>query len=350
MNSIEQISDFVKKCSSQNRTVKISGTGSKSFWVDSHADELLTMQDYVGVIDYEPSELVMTVKAGTSLVEVNRILEKEGQVLAFEPPTFGDRGTIGGMVATGLSGPRRAYAGSVRDYVLGIRLIDGVGQDLHFGGKVIKNVAGFDVSRLMAGALGTLGVITEVSLKVMPKPQYETTLSLSMNETQAIQFMNQAASKPIPLSATSFYQGELRVRLSGAEVAVRAACKELGGDTIENAEQWWQSLQNQTAPCFDLTKPLWRLSVKSTAQPLGLSGQSLIEWGGAQRWINSEHTSSQIFKVAQEALGHAQLFRQGNPAHPLGSPLASSLIPIHQRLKKNFDPKAIFNPGLPGNF
>ena len=171
-----------------------------------------------------------------------------------------------------------------------------------------------------------------------------------MNESQAIHFMNQAASKPLPLSATSFYQGELRIRLSGAEVAVRAASKELGGETLENADQWWQSLQNQTASCFDLTKPLWRLSVKSTAQPLGLSGQCLIEWGGAQRWINSEHTPSQIFKVAQEALGHAQLFRQGNPAQPLGSPLATSLIPIHQRLKKNFDPKGIFNPGLPGNF
>ncbi len=299
MNSIEHISDFVKECSSHNRTIKISGSGSKSFWVDSHADQLLNMQDYAGVIDYEPSELVMTVKAGTLLTDVNRILEKEGQVLAFEPPTFGGEGTIGGMVASGLSGPRRAYAGSVRDYVLGIRLIDGIGQDLHFGGKVIKNVAGFDVSRLMAGALGSLGVITEVSLKVMPKPQYEKTLRLSMNESQAIHFMNQAASKPLPLSATSFYQGELRIRLSGAEVAVRAASKELGGETLENADQWWQSLQNQTASCFDLTKPLWRLSVKSTAQPLGLSGQCLIEWGGAQRWINSEQRhlrSSKLLK------------------------------------------------------
>ncbi|MDE2423560.1 MAG: glycolate oxidase subunit GlcE [Betaproteobacteria bacterium] len=350
MNSIEEISGFIKDCAERQRTIGIKGSSSKAFWVAPVADEALVMTHYQGIIDYEPSELVMTVKAGTSLLEVMNTLDKEGQVLPFEPPVFNHAGTIGGMVASGLSGPRRAYAGSLRDYVLGVRLIDGLGQDLHFGGRVIKNVAGFDVSRLMAGALGSLGVISEVSLKVMPKPQYEKTISLTMSESQAIHTMNELASKPYPLSATSYAQGELRIRLSGAEVAVKSAHAEIGGELLEDAEPWWQSIRNQSASCFDSQKPLWRLSVKSTAKPLGLSGQCLIEWGGALRWINSEHTPSQIFKVAEEARGHAQLFRKGNPNKPLSSPLSAALIPIHQRLKNNFDPKGIFNPGLPGNF
>ncbi|HQT82120.1 MAG: glycolate oxidase subunit GlcE [Ferrovum sp. 37-45-19] len=349
-NSITEIIEFVKNASQTERTINIAGSGSKAFWVNAQADLTLDMTHYKGIIEYEPSELVMSVKAGTPLDEVIHTLDREGQMLAFEPPLFSEGGSVGGMVASGLSGPRRAYTGSVRDYVLGVRVIDGLAQDLHFGGRVIKNVAGFDVSRLMVGALGSLGVIAEVSLKVMPKPQYELTLSYSLSETQALQKMNELASRPYPISATSFSLGELKIRFSGAEVAVKAAYRELGGEVVEKADLWWHSLRNQTYQGFHSQKPLWRLSVKNTAKPLGLSGQSLIEWGGALRWINSEHTPAQIFKVAVEAQGHAQLFRGGDPQHPISPPLSPTLIPIHQRLKHNFDPKGIFNPGLPGNF
>jgi len=349
-NTLQFLMDQVRDAHATATPLRICGGNSKSFWVAAQAPQELDLRPYAGVVDYEPSELVITVRAGTPLAEVESLLLQQGQMLAFEPPHHSPTATLGGAIASGLSGPRRASVGSARDFVLGVRMIDGLGRDLSFGGRVIKNVAGFDVSRLMVGALGSLGVITEVSLKVLPIPAFETTLEWTLQEAAALIRVNEWGSLPLPISATSLHNSRLRVRLSGAEVAVRAAMRQMGGDVVAEGTAWWQSLREQSAPCFETERPLWRLAVKSTAAPLGLSGAILTEWGGALRWIASDHAPAQMHKAAQDAGGHALLFRGGHPAHPQLGPLEPVLAQIHRRLKHAFDPKGIFNPGLPGNF
>ncbi|MHB8353623.1 MAG: glycolate oxidase subunit GlcE [Burkholderiales bacterium] len=349
-NTLQSLMDQVRNAHASAIPLRIRGGHSKSFWVAAQAPQELDLRPYSGVVDYEPSELVITVRAGTSLAEVESLLLQQGQMLAFEPPHYGPTATLGGAIASGLSGPRRANVGSARDFVLGVRMIDGLGRDLSFGGRVIKNVAGFDVSRLMVGALGSLGVITEVSLKVVPIPAFETTLEWNLQEAAALIRVNEWGSLPLPISATSLYNGRLRVRLSGAEVAVRAAMRQMGGDVVAEGGAWWQSLREQSAPCFETERPLWRLAVKSTSAPLGLSGAILTEWGGALRWIASDHAPAQMHKAARDAGGHALLFRGGNPVCPQLGSLDPVLVQIHRRLKHAFDPKGILNPGLPGNF
>jgi glycolate oxidase FAD binding subunit len=349
-NILDSLLDQVRAAHEAGTPLRIRGGDSKAFWVRASAETELDVRPYAGVVDYEPSELVVTVRAGTPLAELEQLLDQHNQMLAFEPPRFSSATTLGGAIAAGLSGPRRASAGSARDFVLGLRLIDGQGRDLSFGGRVIKNVAGFDVSRVNAGAFGTLGVITEVSLKVVPKPSFETTREFSLAEGPAIVRMNEWGGKPLPVSATSYANGRLRVRLSGAQVAVEAALRQMGGDEVTDGEAWWNALRDQTAPCFQGERPLWRLSVKSTAQPLGLSGAVMMEWGGALRWIASDHAAPQLFRAAQDAGGHALQFRNGDPLHPRFAPLDSVLARLNRRLKESFDPKGILNPGLPGNF
>ncbi len=347
---LQSLMDQVRSAHDANIPLTIQGGGSKGFWVKAEAPQTLNIKPYAGVVDYEPTELVITVRAGTPLSEVENLLAANNQMLGFEPPHYAPTATLGGAVASGLSGPRRANAGSVRDFVLGARIMDGQGRDLSFGGRVIKNVAGFDVSRLMAGALGTLGVLTEVSLKVIPRPQFETTLEWALPEAAAIIRMNEWGGQPLPVSATSFYNGQLRVRLSGAEVSVRSAMRQLGGEVVNEADAWWLSVREQSAPCFTSARPLWRLSVRSTATPLGLSGASLIEWGGALRWIASDHAPAQMQKAAQDMGGHALQFRNGHPARPHFAPLNPVLAQLNQRLKQSFDPKGILNPGLMAGF
>jgi glycolate oxidase FAD binding subunit len=345
-----QIQEQIRQAYSEGKTLAIRGGGTKGFWVSPKADAVLNLQGYAGILDYQPSELVVTVRAGTPLQQVESLLDSHQQMLAFEPPRFGFSATVGGTLACGLSGPRRANAGSARDHVLGVRILDGTGRDVKFGGQVIKNVAGFDVSRLMVGALGSLGVITEVSLRVVPKPPCEVTLEQAMSEVQAIETLNLWGGKPYPISASSYQSGRLRIRLSGSEMAVRSAQKVLGGEEISDGTLWWQSLREQTASCFELDKPLWRLSVASHAPPLKLSGQMLVEWNGALRWVATDHAPAQLQKAAKDAGGHATLFRGGKPEAPCLAPLEPALQTIHRNLKNLFDPKGVLNPSLPGNF
>ena len=349
-NTLHALMDQVRNAHATATPLRIRGGHSKRFWVAADAPQELDLRLYSGIVDYAPSELVITARAGTPLSEVEALLHQQGQMLAFEPPHFAPTATLGGAIATGLSGPRRPHVGSARDFVLGVRMIDGLGRDLSFGGRVIKNVAGFDVSRLMVGALGSLGVITEVSLKVLPVPAFETTLEWQLQEAAALARVNEWGSLPLPVSATSLQNGRLRARLSGAEVAVRAAMRQMGGDPVADGGLWWQSLREQRASFFETERPLWRLAVKSTAAPLGLSGALLTEWGGALRWIASDHAPAQLHKAAGDAGGHALLFRGGNPARPQLGALDPVLAQIHRRLKHAFDPKGILNPGLPGNF
>lgn len=311
---------------------------------------------YTGVVNYEPTELVITARSGTRLAALEAELSRQSQMLAFEPPHFGAGATLGGCVATGLSGPRRASAGAVRDFVLGVRMLDGRGEDLAFGGQVMKNVAGYDVSRLMTGSMGTLGLLLEVSLKVLPMPAMELTLRLPMSEAAAIEKMNVWAGRPLPISATCFCEGELTVRLSGAEPAVQAARSVLGGEEIPQGAVFWESVREQMHPFFHSQSPaqLWRLSVKSTAAPLSLPGRQLIEWGGALRWLligtgaEADQEGSMedaIRNAAKRAGGHATLFRSDEPFTAAFHPLPPAMMAINRRLKEKFDPMHLFNPG-----
>jgi len=268
-------------------------------------------------------------------------------MLAFEPPHFGGHSTLGGCVAAGLSGPRRAYAGSVRDTVLGARMLDGKGDDLRFGGQVIKNVAGFDVSRLLAGSLGTLGVMLELSLKVVPLPVAEATLRFEHTAADAITAMNEWAGKPLPVSATAWHDGKLHVRLSGAAAAVAAAIKTLGGERLDDADSraYWHGIREHTAAFFTAAHALWRLSLKPTTPPLNLPGAQLLEWNGALRWLATDADAGDVRVAAQFGGGHATLFRGDNKAAGVFHPLPPALMSIERKLKHTFDPAGIFNPG-----
>jgi glycolate oxidase FAD binding subunit len=337
---IDAFADTIRRAAGDGRTLRIRGGGTKDFYGVALEGDVLDTSGHSGVVHYEPSELVMTVRSGTPLTEVETRLAECGQMLAFEPPHFGAGSTIGGAVASGFSGPRRAAAGSARDFVLGARVLDATGRDLSFGGQVMKNVAGYDLSRFIAGSFGTLALITEVSLKVLPRPVAETTLRFEMDEAQAIEAMNRWAGQPLPLSATCFVDGKLWVRLSGAKAAVDAAVKKLGGEQPADASVFWTSLRNQRHPFFAGTGTLWRLSIRSTAEPLKL-GSSLIEWNGALRWIAADLEAESAHRAAQSAGGHATLYRGGAKAAGIQR-LAPPVLALHQRLKRALDPQGVF--------
>ena len=337
----------------------LRGGGSKDWYGQAPRGALLATDAYRGVIDYEPTELVITARCGTPLAEIEALLARHGQMLAFEPPRFGAASTIGGVVASGLSGPRRASAGAVRDFVLGASLMDGRGEVLAFGGRVMKNVAGYDVSRLLAGSLGTLGLLLDVSLKVLPVPPAEASLRFDFDEIAALRAMNTWAGLPLPLSASCWRRGALTLRLSGAAAAVQAARATLGGQVLadDEAAAFWAGLRDQRDPWFG-GADLWRLSLPPAASAVILNGEQLIEWGGAQRWLKVDADSApdadpvaqaaRIRRTAAAAGGHATLFRRNDvsdgSAHAF-HPLAPAVAAIHARLKLAFDPHGVFNPG-----
>jgi glycolate oxidase FAD binding subunit len=344
---IEGYADRIRAAVAEKRPLRLRGGGSKDFYGQSLEGELFDTRAYAGIVAYEPTELVITVRCGTPLAELESALRERGQQLAFEPPHFGPDATVGGMLAAGLSGPRRQAAGAVRDFVLGVRMLDGRGNDLSFGGQVMKNVAGFDVSRPLAGSLGTLGLILEVSLKVPPLPVAEATLRLEAPEDRAIAMLNQWGGKPLPISACAWSDGELALRLSGAASAVKAARAAIGGALMEPdpAQRFWLGVREQTDPFFRNDAPLWRLSVPSVTPPLALSGQQLIEWGGALRWLSSKADARTIREAAARAGGHATLFRASDKSAGVFTPLTPPLAKINRNLKQAFDPAGVFNPG-----
>jgi glycolate oxidase FAD binding subunit len=330
----------------ERKPLRIRGGGSKDFYGGPLAGDILDTRAHAGIVSYEPTELVITARCGTPLAELESALAERNQFLACEPPRFG-AATVGGAVAAGLSGPRRASAGSLRDYVLGVKIMDGEGRVLKFGGEVIKNVAGFDVSRLMTASLGTLGLILEVSLKVMPLPVGDATLRFEMPQDKALDSMNRWAGQPLPLVASCWQDGALTLRLSGAQAAVAAACRKLGGEPLADAAaaEFWNGLREQSAAFFAGDLPLWRLSLPSAAPPLDLPGAVLIEWGGAQRWLRGDADAALLRDAAARAGGHATLFRGGDKSGGVFAPLTPALMEVHRRLKQSFDPYGVFNPG-----
>lgn len=340
----QQLEAQVRVAFASSTPLRIVGGSSKAFLSDAVAGEILDVTAHRGIIHYQPTELVITARAGTPLVEVESALEEHKQILAFEPPHFGERATLGGTIACGLSGPRRAYAGAARDFVLGTKIINGQGDVLRFGGEVMKNVAGYDVSRLMTGAMGTLGVILDVSLKVLPRPAYELTLALPSTVSDAIATMNCWAAKPLPISATLHIEDTLYVRLSGAESAVKSAHRQLGGDIVDDADVFWMRLREQQHRFFAGVMPLWRISVPPAAPPLAIAGSSLLEWSGALRWMMTDAPAEAVRAAAAQAGGHAQLFR-GNAGTERLHPLPDPVLALQRRVKLAFDPQGIFNRG-----
>lgn len=336
----------IRTAAAARRPLLIRGGGSKDFYGGLLYGELLDVSALSGITHCEPTELVISARAGTPLADLERELAAHAQMLAFEPPRFGGRATIGGAVASGLSGPRRAYCGALRDFVLGVEMIDGRGEVLRFGGRVIKNVAGFDVSRLTAGSLGTLGLITEVTLKTVPRPRAEFTLRFEMDQAKALESMTSWATRPLPLSATAWHDGFLSVRLSGAESAVRAARASLGGDSISDAEAYWEQVREQRLDFFGAASELWRLSLPAHSPPLPVRGPSLIEWGGSLRWLPGPQDVSAMRRLASRFGGHATLYRapEKPPEGPF-QPLTPAMLSVHKRLKSAFDPYGIFNRG-----
>lgn len=346
MSDISQgLRQTVLQAGKENSPLRIVGGDSKAFYGRKTKGTPLSVAGHRGVIHYEPTEMVITARAGTPLREIEETLAGGGQMLGFEPPHFGEAATLGGTIACGLSGPRRPYAGAARDFVLGVRLLNGKGEILHFGGEVMKNVAGYDLSRLMTGALGLLGVILEVSLKVLPRPAVEMTLVRQCAADEAIEDVNLWASKPYPISAAC-HDGELLyVRLSGAGNGVRAASRQIGGESLAEDTRFWSALREHTHPFFTDDAPLWRLSVPPATPPLDVPGEWLVDWGGAQRWLRTDAPAERLRQAATAVGGHAALFRGGDRQGQVFQPLDPILQRLHRNLKQSFDPQGIFNPG-----
>ena len=342
--TLDDIVQAVKTAHDSHTPLRIRGAGSKDFYGGMLSGEVLEVAGYRGIVAYEPTELYITAQCGTPLAEIEAALAEKGQMLACEPPRFSGA-TVGGCVAAGLSGPRRQQAGAVRDFVLGVKLIDGTGQVLNFGGQVMKNVAGYDVSRLLAGSLGTLGVLAEVTLKVLPKPVAERTLVFALEAGDAVTRLNQWGGQPLPISASFWHDDKLCLRLSGARAAVEAAVAKLGGTVITEVDSLWQSVREQTHPAF-AGSILWRLALPSTAGEPGLDGLRAIEWGGALRWYAGEQEA--VRGAAARLGGHAVLYRAPESLRcreGAFAPLSPALLALHRRLKKAFDPRGILNPG-----
>ena len=344
---IAQLRDQVMSATRSKTSLRIRAGGTKDFYGQALVGEPLDPRPYAGIVDYDPTELVITARCGTSLAALEAAMVERGQHLAFEPPHFGGAATVGGMLATGLSGPRRMAAGALRDFVLGVRVMDGNGDVLTFGGQVMKNVAGYDLARVMAGSLGTLGLILEASLKALPLPVAEVTLRLELPHDKAIELMNRWGGKPLPISATVFASGDLTVRLSGAAASVRAARGKIGGDLVatDTASAFWRGVREHTDPFFASAAPLWRLSLPSTTAPLALPGEQMIEWGGALRWLASNADARTIRAAAAKCGGHATLFRHGDKSVGVFHPLEATYARLQRNLKLQFDPSYIFNPG-----
>ncbi len=338
-----KLREHVLRARADGTPVLLHGARTKDFYGEELVGEPLDVSGYRGIIDYEPSELVLTARCGTPLSVIEAALTERDQFLGFEPPRPGGDPTLGGIIATGLSGPRRMQVGATRDFVLGATLLAGDGELMRFGGQVMKNVAGFDVSRLLCGSLGIFGVLTEVSVKVLPKPRAEETIRFEMPAREAVEAFNRWGGEPLPISAAAWHEGAAWIRLSGAAPAVEAARAVLGGDRVfaSLARKWWDALRDYTHPLY-AESTVWRVSVPQTAPPLKLPHEPLIDWGGGLRWYSGDLSGFDVRGLAMAAGGTAMRWR-GAGTESRFHPLSRAVAEIHRRLKRSFDPEGIFN-------
>lgn len=347
----DELRERVRHAAAHGTPLVIHGSGSKAFLTRPAAGASLDVTGHTGIVNYAPQELVLTVRTGTRLQDVEALLDAHGQMLAFEPPHYGPHATLGGTLAAALSGPRRASAGSARDFVLGTRVLNGRAALLRFGGEMIKNVAGYDVSRLMVGAFGTLGVLLDASFKVLPKPARECTLVQDAPDAAlALERLRKTVLKPWPLSASALLDGRLYLRLSGAEAAVTQAVRALGGAVLDDGPSFWRDLREQRLAFFSDSRPLWRLSVAPAsallADALVAPADRLVEWDGALRWIKTHAAADTMFSAARTRGGHAALWRNAPAGAARHQPLPAGLAMLHERVKAAFDPQHLLNRGV----
>lgn len=339
------LQEQVQQARANGTPLRIVGGNSKAFMGRASGGDPLDLSGHSGIVSYHPVELVLTARAGTPVAEVQATLAERGQMLACEPPLFDGRATLGGTLACHLSGPCRPWSGSIRDQLLGIRLINGRGEHLHFGGQVMKNVAGYDVSRLQAGAMGTLGVITELSLKVMPMPDRTLTLVRELDAGAALTDMNRLASQPRPLTAACWLDNRLYLRLSGAVSAVEGTARLWPGEVLEDGDTFWRELREQRLAFFAGAAPLWRFSVRSTAAHVLPEAPWLLDWGGSQRWLRGEFDQAELEALAEAAGGQVALYRGGDRSGEVLHRLPAPMQALQRRLKAALDPDGLFNPG-----
>ncbi len=347
----EQLQSQVRRAIEEQMPLNIVAGNSKHFL--GHPVQakcrVLDVSAHCGIIEYNPCELVLTARAGTPLKEIEKVLAENGQMLPFEPPHFAGGATLGGAIASGLSGPRRPYAGSARDLVLGSKLLNGRGEMLRFGGQVMKNVAGYDVSRLMVGAYGTLGVLLEISLKVLPLPAASMTHCYECSPEAAIHFMSGLLRRALPVDGACYYKGQCYVRISGSKQAVITASKEIPGEKLSKKTHFWQNLRDHQLSFFQTNTSLWRISCKPATMPITIKGITvsdwLLDWGGAQRWLVGDIEAGGVRDLVLSQGGHATYFRGINNNVDVFQPLSQPMLALQQRLKKSFDPQGLFNPG-----
>ncbi|WP_417331028.1 glycolate oxidase subunit GlcE [Halomonas cupida] len=350
-DDLANLAERLQQADRDGSAIRIEGGGTRYFTGRQVTGEVLSTRQHRGITSYDPVELIVSVRSGTLLQELEASLAEQGQMLPFEPPRLGEQGTVGGMVASGLSGPRRPWAGAVRDFVLGMRVLDHQGREQRFGGEVMKNVAGYDLSRLMVGAQGSLGLITEVSLKVLPIAGTSRSLRLEMSRDQAMQKLSVWGRKPLPLSGATWHDGALHLRLEGGPGSVTDTAAMIGGDRLD--DRYWQQLRDWQLPLFSREslhtdpRPLWRLSLPAQTPPLPLpeleDAIQIDDWAGCQRWLRTDIDATTLREACTRAGGHATCFTPGHTT-PF-TPLASAVARYHRQLKQQLDPRGIFNPG-----
>ena len=341
----EQFVDQIMHAADAGSAIRIIGGNSKAFLGNDTNGDPLETTAYRGIISYEPTELYITVRSGTPVSEVEQVLSQSRQMLAFEPPRHSEKTTIGGIIASGLSGPRRPYAGAARDFILGITCLNGKGQLLRFGGQVMKNVAGYDLSRLLTGSFGTLGVILDITLKVLPIPEHEMTCSMKTSFPQARQKLLDLSRETIPVTAAAYENETLRIRLSGKKALLDETTGSLGMQVDQDGHVFWQQLRDHQHGLFETAQDCWRLSLPVTAIPEFNDEAFILDWGGAQYWFASARSAEAIFQQAQELEGSATLFCNNSKQEACFQPLASAVYKLHEGLKQAFDPQRVFNPG-----
>lgn len=348
MDDSDRLVDCIASAALTRTALTIRGGKSKAFLgrtTRTAADGVVELdtRSHSGIVRYEPTELIITARCGTPLAEISAVLAAAGQMLPCEPPEYDGLATLGGAVASGLSGPRRPWVGSIRDFVLGCRLITGTAKHLRFGGEVMKNVAGYDVTRLTAGSFGCLGVITEISLKVLPKPRATRSLTLPMTASDAMMELSHWRRAALPITGACYLDGGLHMRLEGGEGSIASAIARIGGDDLDMS--FWTNLREQRLPFFADPRPLWRLSLPAATQLMPLPGDVLLDWGGAQRWLKSDATAQTIRSIAQAVGGHAVCHTPHVELDSPFMPLPAPLMRLHRALKAQLDPHGIFNPG-----
>ncbi len=367
MNIENQLQEAVKTAHAEKTALEIVGGGTKRFYGEQPTGTSLSVSEHSGVVEYYPDELIITVRAGTKFSELEQILAEQNQQVPFDPPRFGEDSTIGGMVASGLSGVARPWRGSLRDHLLYVKLLDGAGQILEFGGQVVKNVAGYDLFRLMSGALGTMGVLLEVSLRLRARPETRYTFSLETESSKAaIEMMNKLSRTPLPITGLFYHQNKLNLRLSGREVVLEKLADGLSHDfglkqdeiqkmsEVSATLNRWEQLRDHQLGFFQAAIqqkiPLWRLSLPANTQlPEDVSDNLLLDWGGSQLWWKTDRPAAEIRAFAKQSGGFATLFRVPDELEKnrqnVFQPLPEQIFSVHQKLKQQFDPAGILNPG-----